>query len=449
MKVKIFYAPTVYPNIYTFPIPPLGIATVKSYLNNNNIHCDIDDLEIKAMMYNKRFKDNIDHKLFRDGKKVEFYTNENFKGYFYDSIEENLGKILRLTDFKDYEFIGFSVMTNYQYNISICLAHYLKKYFNKKIIFGGLYSEVYQKFIEKNKNIDLVINKNNIRELIKLANGKTIHSKKNIFSYTPDFDGLPLKIYKHYFSRLVIPYERFIGCCNACNFCTTNQSLIIKDINYVIKDIKSLQSKYNTNHFFFVDNGINIIRSYPKRFSKSIIRGKLNIKWDSYAIPRNLDITSLRLLKKSGCRYLRYGMESGSNKILKSMGKQHTVESSQQVLKDAKKAGIENHLLFILDYFDETDNDFFDTLEFIESNSDYIDYIQLLKFVIFKNSYVYNHIRKFSIKIEKTEGGIPSVFLKNKKFDKNRSMSYAEKYKGVEKLCKKFGIEMSRFGVPP
>lgn len=437
MKIKILYAPTIYPDRFFLSLPPLGIATIKAYLNSNNIHCDIDDLQTKIVVHNEKSEDKVNLAVFEDEKNIEVYINDDFKEP-NPLIERNLSKMLSLINHADYDVIGFSVMTNFQYNISICLAHYFKKHFNKMIIFGGEYTKFYKTFLEKNKNIDFVLG-NNVQKLIKIMGGKILDSKDTLY-YMPNFDGLPLEEYKKKLGFLVLHYERFKGCLYKCKFCVTNQKIIFKDMDLIIKELELLKLKYNTPYFSFLDNGTNIIKGYAEKFSKKVIEKKLGLKWCSYIIPKDTSVELLDLLKKSGCFYLRYGMESGSERILKNMGKTHTIESSQKMIKNAKKSGIYNHMLFILDYIDETDDDFFDTMEFLEYNSDYINSIQIKKFSLFKNSHVYNNLKKYNIKLIKTDSKIPTTFLLYKRPDEY--MSFSKKRREIEKLCKRNHIDI-------
>ena len=57
------------------------------------------------------------------------------------------------------------------------------------------------------------------------------------------------------------------------------------------------------------------------QLGNAIINNNLNIFWYSYAMPKNLTASELRLLYNAGCRMLRLGVESGSEKIQKLMKK--------------------------------------------------------------------------------------------------------------------------------
>lgn len=250
---------------------------------------------------------------------------------------------------------------------------------------------------------------------------------------------MPFDLYNE-LGSLVLPYERFVGCENDCHFCVTNQSLVVKEMDSIVRDLAVLKSKYNTGYFSFFDAGTNVLNQYARMFAEVMIRSKLDIEWWSYAKPGGLSKDIFKLLRKSGCVHLRYGLESGSNKVLRLMGKTHTVQSAREVIRDAKEFGIYNHILLILDFPCELDEDFWDTLEFIEYNSDYIDSVQIMKLILFRESYIHNNFKDFNIQISKSYDLVPTSWLKYENL--NIGMNFQEKYEEVMKLCARNRVEV-------
>ena len=75
-------------------------------------------------------------------------------------------------------------------------------------------------------------------------------------------------------------------------------------------------------------------------FSEAILENKLKICWSCYS-RANLDLSTLKLMKKAGCHILEVGFESYSPEILKNIKKGITVSGAEEFAKNARKAGLE------------------------------------------------------------------------------------------------------------
>jgi len=113
-----------------------------------------------------------------------------------------------------------------------------------------------------------------------------------------------------------------------------------------------------------------------------------------------------RLLKKlraSGCVWLSYGIESGSQRVLEAMNKKFSLKVAQSVLQATKNAGIELQVNFMFGLPTETREDFDCTLQFLRENRQYMDTILASQSfcVIDKGTHLYNHAERFGIRNSK------------------------------------------------
>lgn len=83
------------------------------------------------------------------------------------------------------------------------------------------------------------------------------------------------------------------------------------------------------------------------------------------------------------------------------MGRSYSVELAEQVIKDTYNAGIEVVLNFIVGYPNETEEDFYETLRFIERIRGYVSNIGLGHQCDIQHSYIYSHPDEFDIVILK------------------------------------------------
>jgi radical SAM superfamily enzyme YgiQ (UPF0313 family) len=80
----------------------------------------------------------------------------------------------------------------------------------------------------------------------------------------------------------------------------------------------------------------------------------------------------LAKMKRAGFHTLNFGMESGSDRILKKMRKLYTAAEAEKVIRDTSAAGINVVLNFVVGFPGEEPEDFRQTLDFIERNRAFI-----------------------------------------------------------------------------
>jgi radical SAM superfamily enzyme YgiQ (UPF0313 family) len=68
-----------------------------------------------------------------------------------------------------------------------------------------------------------------------------------------------------------------------------------------------------------------------------------------------VDFELLKLMRKSGCYQIMYGVESADETILKNLNKKITLQKVEETVADTKKAGIECRLAFMIGNPGETE----------------------------------------------------------------------------------------------
>jgi radical SAM superfamily enzyme YgiQ (UPF0313 family) len=130
------------------------------------------------------------------------------------------------------------------------------------------------------------------------------------------------------------------------------------------------------------------------KFCKQVIKERLPIHFRIQARVDTVDEEMLFLLKKAGCDLIEYGAESGSNKILKIMGKNIDVEKIKRASYLTKKAGIALKFFLIIGSLEETPKETWETFELIKSTKP--DWIGINALTIYPGTKVYE--------VAKTEG---------------------------------------------
>jgi radical SAM superfamily enzyme YgiQ (UPF0313 family) len=114
-----------------------------------------------------------------------------------------------------------------------------------------------------------------------------------------------------------------------------------------------------------------------------ITENGMNIRWSLGNGTRadRMDEDLLHKMKKSGCAFVAYGLESGDDEILKTIRKGLTVEKALHAFELTRKVGIPFAVNFIIGHPTETYEKAMNTLRFASSiPSDYVNIYNLIPY---------------------------------------------------------------------
>jgi radical SAM superfamily enzyme YgiQ (UPF0313 family) len=187
--------------------------------------------------------------------------------------------------------------------------------------------------------------------------------------YIEDLDALPtpnrsLLPYQSYFSLLGSDaYSTTIftsrGCPFRCSFCdrpALGKRFRCHSPDYVINEIKECLT-LGIREFLFYDDTFTVNRARVLEICRQIVNLGLNIRWDIRARVDTVDEEMLKALKKAGCVAVHYGVESGSEPILRRLDKGIDLARVREVFKLTKKLGMDTLAYFMLGNPGETKAD--------------------------------------------------------------------------------------------
>jgi anaerobic magnesium-protoporphyrin IX monomethyl ester cyclase len=99
----------------------------------------------------------------------------------------------------------------------------------------------------------------------------------------------------------------------------------------------------------------------------------LDFKWECLGRVDSIDRDVAAAMKDAGCDRIFFGIESGSDPVLKIMNKKITIDKARGAVNAAHEAGIRTGAFFILCYPGENDDTVLETLRF--STSLPLDYL--------------------------------------------------------------------------
>ncbi|MBT3878253.1 MAG: radical SAM protein [Candidatus Scalindua sp.] len=220
----------------------------------------------------------------------------------------------------------------------------------------------------------------------------------------PDFYGLPLD--KYFVPERILSYLSTRGCYwGKCEFCDHGEGYTAgyraKNIDQIIKEIAYLKNRFHVTHFHFPDE------SYPpalfKKLTKKLIESDLQISWSTHLRFEEslLDNKVWKDAEKSGCRFLHMGFETGSERVLRLMGKATTIKQIQQSLEFSSRHGVWNHVMGFFGFPGETYEDAKSSMQFLENNKEYVHSIGFGTFDLTKYSPIMKNVKKFGVTYNK------------------------------------------------
>jgi len=194
-----------------------------------------------------------------------------------------------------------------------------------------------------------------------------------------------LDLKKYYFAAADWPMVMIIGgrgCPYGCSFCLYPQTMhglgfrtrsaqnLASEFAYIKKDLPQVKEVVLEDDTFTADQArvAEFCRLLIKQISHPTgdiarhLRYK-SIKW-SANVRVGLDLKTMKLMKKAGCRLVIVGYESGSEAVLKGMNKKIKPNDSLVFAQNARKAGLLVHGCFVVGNPGETLATMQQTLDF-------------------------------------------------------------------------------------
>ncbi|NTW44814.1 MAG: radical SAM protein, partial [Anaerolineaceae bacterium] len=198
-------------------------------------------------------------------------------------------------------------------------------------------------------------------------------------SFIKDLNDLPIPLhellpYKKYLMPMIKGPFTFIvssrGCTAGCIYC-------IKHVSYQYS-VRIREPEKIMDELWVLKNlGINNVHMYADLFTvsreqviglcKLMIESNISMKWTCNSRVDYVDEEMLNLMSKAGCHLISWGIESGSEEVLKHARKGAYPDKALRALTWARKAGIKNWGYFIIGLPTETEETILKTIKFAKS----------------------------------------------------------------------------------
>lgn len=208
-----------------------------------------------------------------------------------------------------------------------------------------------------------------------MKNGKLIKNADRAFSDLSDFPLMdwslvdPKKYFQHYIgcSKMLYIYSGK-GCPGQCSFCYNKQyskcRYRSRPPEYVVEEIKYLIENHGLNGVYFSDELWYPKKELMREFCQRVKESGLSFVWGCQTRVDVFGKEELQQMYDSGCRWIFYGVESGSPEVLSRMNKGIDLQQAQAAISLCSDIGITTIASFIIGYIGETQEELKETVSF-------------------------------------------------------------------------------------
>jgi radical SAM superfamily enzyme YgiQ (UPF0313 family) len=308
------------------------------------------------------------------------------------SYKEVSNKIKKLSDYDAFAITALST----QYKYVKFLTEQLKRYYpNTKIILGNALATHSSEIVLSDTSVDLCVRgegevtfmdllDNDFSNLAEIP-GISFKDKENKIQhnlprqYIKNIDDIPFPDHelfdiKGYLKNIRVwgrPDVKAMnvvcgrGCPYSCSFCSKTFNITrLRSVENIIEEIISIKEKYHIGGIFFLDELVVVNRERTINICRFLRNLKLD--WNCQARVDTVDFSLLKIMKKSGCISVGFGIESGSQKIINSMNKRIKVSQSIRAVKAALKLNMDPNLQMMYGFPGENEETLKETEDFFK-----------------------------------------------------------------------------------
>jgi len=259
--------------------------------------------------------------------------------------------------------VGFSCMANLLPFAILAMEEYKKKYPDSTLILGGVGSKaVEEKILERFPWIDIIAVGEGERtgpELLGAIKsggdltrvpGLVVRNGSGEIIRTPmreriaDLDTIPFPAFQHIDLKKYRGYGLMSsrGCPYPCTFCSVapvwDHASTFRSVGNIVDEMRMLHEKAGVKMFLFQDEYFVSKKERVMQFCDALSRSGLKVMWKSFGRVDLTDREMMEAMAAVGCVELRFGIESGCDRILQRVRKGFSAE--QAIARVSEAIGI-------------------------------------------------------------------------------------------------------------
>jgi anaerobic magnesium-protoporphyrin IX monomethyl ester cyclase len=192
--------------------------------------------------------------------------------------------------------------------------------------------------------------------------------------------GRPVRMAHVMFSR---------GCPFPCSFCAAGQTRIqYRDGESARRELEQMITNYGIEGFAIVDDNFIVNKAKVRDICEKI--SDLGMQWSALSRVDTVDDSLLIDMAKSGCIEIKFGVESGSEGLLRAMRKNTKQVQIEAAIDGCVNAGIEAKAFIIHGYPGENLRTTAETIALLDRLGDRLARVSLFRFVPLPGTQVYD-----------------------------------------------------------
>jgi radical SAM superfamily enzyme YgiQ (UPF0313 family) len=358
-QVVLVYPPIVFGRKEHLGLPPLGVLYIATFLRKKGIDVRLIDASIQGHSLEKLVQEILKEEPLMVG---------------FSAMTIQIGGVLELTAELKKRKPSLKIIVG-GHHVNATRAELLQFTENIDFLFYGEgEKEVYRLVRALEDGTSLA----DIRGLIYKKEGQVIINDppltlENLDELPfPDLDLLDIKQYDIYYAKS-LPLTSILasrGCPYQCIYCSASlvhgKRFRLRSPANVVEEIQEDYQKYRIRQFVIKDSTFTADKQWVYDVCSEIQKKGLKIHWSCNTRADLLDEALLKAMKRSGCRFISFGIESGSQKILNALKKGMTTDHIRKAVALCKKVGIQTIGNFMIGNPTETEEDARQTIQFIK-----------------------------------------------------------------------------------
>lgn len=452
MRSVLVFAPCTSPTYM-----PLGIASLSAYINATNPQCQLHAVDLNIATWNWLIDQKEEYQSLRDftqGRGEDFFDEAAYRKnhaawkrlleihdiyirmarrYLEEnSLSAELQELLvycsGLILANNPEFVGFSIMYPRQVLLSLAIAKFLPYVSSMPgrvkpmiVVGGATISALYGQEIlqacpfvdavfegEGEAGLGMLLAGRDFSEIPGLAYRGTAGILRNRKTDTISLANLPLPDFSDldmsgYFNpEPVVPVVFSRGCkWRKCRFCAHNFSYSgyrKRNVTRFVDYLSELNRQIGARHFYLADQYVDA--PDMKMLAEEILNRGLSVYFHIMGRPTNEYTPEvLQTLFKAGCRWISWGIESGSQRLLDISQKGTSAQTVRRIVGDSHQAGISNLLMLIFGLPTSKDEDFDATMDLLDDLIDSAEALTCSSFQLYDGTLFAAQARTFGLHV--------------------------------------------------
>ena len=161
------------------------------------------------------------------------------------------------------------------------------------------------------------------------------------------------------------------GCPSTCYFCSSpdfwGRRVRFRSPEAIIEEIQYIREKFGVIYFSIRDDTFTADRKRVLKFCSLLQKQEVKILWNCQSRVTAIDEELVIEMKRSGCECIQLGVESGSPRILRQLGKSIAPAQIEHACALIRESGINLSIYLISDVPGETGDDIRQTIELVRN----------------------------------------------------------------------------------